>query len=119
MPVSLVEVETGRVVLPDVEVAALAVQRAMGLIGRRHFGNAGGLWLEPCNGVHTWGVRFPIDVVALDAAGGILKTWERVRPFRICLPVARGRAVLELPAGMLSSLNLDRAMRYRLLDSPQ
>jgi uncharacterized protein len=115
---ALVEMETGRIVLPNVQIAETVWQRGVGLIGRKNWGDWGGLWLEPCNGVHTFGVRFALDVAAFDRDGTVLKTWEGVRPFRVCLPVARGRAVLELPAGSLAGLHLRHDCRYQVVRSP-
>ncbi len=110
----LIEIETGRVVVANVIVARSIAQRTRGLIGKRKLPPDSGLWLEPCNGIHTFGMRFAIDVVAFDAAGTVLKMWEAVRPFRICLPVTRGRTVLELPAGSFAQLNLQGDKHYQL-----
>ena len=119
MTTQLIETETGRVVVPQIIVAQSIVQRTFGLIGKRELSPDSGLWLEPCNGIHTFGMRFAIDVVAFDAAGTVLKMWESIRSFRICLPVARGRTVLELPAGTLANLNLQGDKHYRLEPNPK
>ncbi len=54
--------------------------------------------LEPASAVHTWFMRFPIDVVFLDRDLRVLRVVEGMRPWRFAS--ARGaRSVLELPAG--------------------
>jgi len=56
-----------------------------------------GLLIPRCRSVHTFGMRFPLRVVFLDAQGVIISIRERVRPRRLVWE--RGAAaVLELPA---------------------
>ena len=58
-----------------------------------------GLLLVPCRSVHTFFVRFPIDVVILDRSGRVVAVRRQVRPWRIVPPVVDGYATLELPGG--------------------
>jgi uncharacterized membrane protein (UPF0127 family) len=55
----------------------------------------------PSSGVHTWGMLFPIDVVALDRGMRVLGVWERVGGFRIAAVGWKTRSVLELPVGTI------------------
>jgi uncharacterized membrane protein (UPF0127 family) len=57
-----------------------------------------GLLLERCRSVHTFGVRYPIDVVLLDRSGVVLRV-VRMAPRRVLLPRPRVRHVLEVPVG--------------------
>ncbi|MFV0283932.1 MAG: DUF192 domain-containing protein [Castellaniella sp.] len=57
-----------------------------------------GLLLPDCRAVHTWGLRQPVDLVFLDAAGHVVRVLPRVPPGR-CVFCLRASAVLELPAG--------------------
>jgi uncharacterized membrane protein (UPF0127 family) len=108
----LCEAETGRVLVPRLEVGDSALKRALGLMGRAHLAEDSGLWLEPCNGIHTFFMRFPIDVLILDAQGLALRTLPAVRPWRFCLPVRGGRTVVELPAGTLAAQGIRQGGRY-------
>lgn len=83
------------------EVATGAPQRAIGLIGRGDWSAADGLVIEPCNGVHTFFMRLPIDVVHVASDGQVLRALEAMRPWRMGPVVRRSRWVLELPAGTL------------------
>ena len=58
-------VDTGAIVASHVRVATRPVDRAIGLLSRRRFYPGEGLLITPCRGVHTWGMRFAIDLVAL------------------------------------------------------
>jgi len=71
-------------------------ERRRGLLGAGE--TAEPMVISPCRWVHTIGVRFPLDVAYLDAAGTVLRT-ERLRPGRVGAPVARARTVIEAGAG--------------------
>src|SRR5690349_20872528 len=92
---------TGRVVIPHLEIARSLWKQTIGLLGRSQLPADSGLWIEPCNSIHTWGMKFAIDVLFLDASGTVLRTVPNVRPWRVCWPVRRARAVLEIPAGAI------------------
>lgn len=86
------------------EVADSAPKRTKGLLGRTGLGPGEGLWIVPCESVHTFFMRFPIDLVYLDRKNKVKKVRSNVGPWRIsaCLSA---HSVIELPAGtVLSSL---------------
>jgi uncharacterized membrane protein (UPF0127 family) len=56
------------------------------------------MWITPCGAVHTWGMRFPVDVLFLDSECRLLGARAVLRPWRIALAPAGTRSVLELPA---------------------
>jgi uncharacterized membrane protein (UPF0127 family) len=60
-----------------------------------------GLWIVPSEGIHTFGMRFPIDAAYLDAKGQVLRVYHGLRPWRLAAVTLRARSVLELPAGTL------------------
>jgi uncharacterized membrane protein (UPF0127 family) len=73
----------GRRIAEHAELAQSVWRRAVGLIGRRGWWSADGLIIEPCNGVHSFFMRLPIDVVHLASDGQVLRTIEVMRPWRI------------------------------------
>ncbi len=75
--------------------------RTRGLLGRSSLVDEG-LWLDPSQGVHTFGMRFPIDVVALDRDRRVIAVAARVPPWRVAGLSLRTRSVLELPAGAIA-----------------
>jgi len=79
-----------------VEVAPSRGARRRGLLGRG--GIDGVLVLEPCRQVHTFGMRFPVDVAFCDRSGVVLRV-VTMRPGRVSRPVWRARFVLEAAAG--------------------
>jgi uncharacterized membrane protein (UPF0127 family) len=82
------------------EVADGGAKRNKGLLGREGLSSGEGLWIIPCEAVHTFWMRFPIDLVYLDSKKRIRKLVNAVPPWRLsaCL---RAHSVLELPAGTI------------------
>lgn len=82
----------------EVEVAGSGGTRRKGLLGRTGLVAGGGLWIVPCESVHTFFMRFPIDLVYLDRKNRVRKVRHAVGPWRLsaCLTA---HSVLELPAG--------------------
>ena len=75
-------------------------------MGRRELPAGRGLWIEPCNSIHMFFMRFAIDVLFLDREGRVKKVMLRLRPWRISPIVFGARTVVELPAGLLTDKSL-------------
>jgi uncharacterized membrane protein (UPF0127 family) len=80
--------------------------RVRGLLGKSGLSDGEGLLIEPCSGVHTWFMRFPIDVVFLDKEGQVLRVVDSMPPYKAAPHVRGARSVLELPAGTVSRAGL-------------
>lgn len=99
----LVKNTTRGVVLADRGMAALSsAARRTGLLKHDSLPQGEGLWIVPCEAIHTFGMKFSIDVVYLNREKKVLKTRSAIVPRRIsaCL---RAHSVLELPAGTLDA----------------
>lgn len=83
------------------EVAENPWTRGWGLLGRTGLPEDQGLWIKKCKYVHTFFMRFSIDVVYLSGDGTVVKTCSRLKPFRFSAGGRRADSVLELPAGFL------------------
>jgi uncharacterized protein len=69
--------------------------------------------LSPCNGVHTFGMRFPIDVIFLDRDDRVVRV-AALPPGR-AIPWVRGsRRALELPAGTTEAAGLRAGSQVRI-----
>jgi uncharacterized membrane protein (UPF0127 family) len=94
---------TRRTVLADcVEVAGHGAARRKGLLGRDGLSAGEGLWIVPCESVHTIGMRFPIDLVYLDRNKKVKKIRSGVAPWRLsaCLSA---HSVIELASGTIQT----------------
>jgi hypothetical protein len=95
----LVDRDSGQVVVERLVLAATFWQRLRGWQLRHVPPRGEGLLLVPCSAVHTFGMRFPIDVAYLDAGGTLLALHPDVAPWRIVAPCRAAQAVLEVPSG--------------------
>ena len=89
-----------RVVAHRIESAFDRKTRNQGLLGRSSLSPDSALILAPCNSIHTFFMKFPIDVVFVDRDGTILRARSAVRPWRL-QAAFRAFAVVELAEGVL------------------
>jgi uncharacterized membrane protein (UPF0127 family) len=71
-------------------------------MGRSSLPPGEALLIRPCSSVHSFFMRFPIDVVFLDREGVVLKVYAPLRPWRASTWVRGARQALEMPAGTLA-----------------
>jgi uncharacterized membrane protein (UPF0127 family) len=81
--------------------------RLFGLLGKRRLEEGCGILIVPSSGVHTIGMLFAIDVVALDRQKRVLKVWRRLGPFRITSVSLKTHSVLELAAGQIDKCRIE------------
>jgi uncharacterized protein len=109
----LVENTSGRVLVPALEVAVDSATRKKGLLGRDGLPDGAGLVIAPTNAVHTFFMRFPIDIVFVTRAGRVVKVCDAVPAWRIAVAL-RGYAVVELAAGGASRAGLAAGVHVRV-----
>jgi uncharacterized protein len=99
---------TRQTVLADmVEVADRATTRRKGLLGRTHLPVGEALWIVPCESVHTFFMRFSIDLVYLDRSKKVRKVRTNVPPWRISI-CFHAHSVIELAAGSVLASHTSR-----------
>lgn len=116
-PRLLVRADDGRP-LVTAQVADSFRQRLRGWIGRAPRPGDGALWLTGVRHVHTFGLKGPIDVLALAADGRLLRLRRRVAPWRVLLGPQGSRHTVELPPGEAARLGLAVGQRLRLVEAP-
>ena len=85
-----------------IDKADTSRSRRTGLLSRSGLAKGEGLWIVPCEAIHTFFMRFDIDVLFLDGQKRVVKVVSRLRPWRIA-GAWRGRSVVELPAGTIQA----------------
>ncbi len=86
-------------VAEDAREARTFAERLVGLMGRPHLPPTAGLVLND-NWVHTFWMRFPLDLVYIDRTRRVVAVQDGVPPNRICRPFWSACAVIELNAGI-------------------
>ncbi len=98
----------GQVLLPELKLAVSYWSRLAGLQFQRQLKPQQGLWLAPCSSLHTCFMRFPIDVVMLDAQQVVVGCKRKLRPWRICICPRGTKAVVETAVGAIEVAVGDR-----------
>jgi len=110
--------DTGALVADNVAVADTRATRAVGLLSRSGLNPGEALWIVPSRGVHTWWMRFTIDVLALNERGVVVDRVAGLKPWRIRLPRRGTAGVLELPAGCIAATRTEIGHRIQLTTGP-
>jgi uncharacterized membrane protein (UPF0127 family) len=84
-----------------IELADSWWRRSRGFLGRAQPGKGEGILLVPCNAVHTFGMKFDLDLVFVGTTGGVLAVVEQLQPWKKSGRVRGCRYVLEVPAGTI------------------
>ncbi len=102
---AVLDIARGTCLIPRAWLAASAWERMRGLLGRPPLQADEALWIEPCRLVHTFGMRYPLDLAFVDRSGRVCKIDRDVPPGRLAGSVA-ARSTLELKAGALTDTGL-------------
>ncbi|MGQ9635825.1 MAG: DUF192 domain-containing protein [Bryobacteraceae bacterium] len=97
-------------------IADTSGARNIGLLRHHSLPDGQGLWIVPCEGVHTFFMKFPIDVVYLDRNKRVVKVRPNLVPWRISLCL-RAHSVLELPAGKVAQTGTSRGDQLEFSDA--
>jgi len=77
------------------------ITRLIGLLKRKRMGPEEALWLVPSKGIHTVGMKFPIDVLFLDRENKVVAAIAGMNPYRASGVHLTAYSVLELPDGTI------------------
>ncbi len=85
-----------KIILSNLYVADTFFSRAIGLLGKESLPPGSGILLSPCNQIHTFFMKFPIDVIFIDGHGKVIKVYNALPPWRITSLLWRSRSVIEM-----------------------
>jgi len=105
--VKLINQRTGEIIVNEAGIAANPWTRVIGLLLTKHLQHGRGLWLKPSNSIHTFGMRYSLDVLFLDKKNRVVEIVRNLRPNRVSPIVWKARSVVELPADSLSAVHLE------------
>lgn len=100
----LEDVASGRTLAARVEAAVDSASRRRGLLGRTGLADTA-LVIAPCNAVHTFFMRFPIDVLFVDRQGRVMRAARHVPAWRMAV-AWRAFATIELAAGVSDGIRV-------------
>ena len=97
----LVNARNDRVLAESVSRAFDSRSRRRGLLSHTSLPRGSAMVIAPTSAIHTFFMRFPIDVAFIDRAGRVVKARAGVRPWRIVM-APRAFAAIEMPEGILA-----------------
>lgn len=100
-----------------IAVADHGARRRKGLLGRNGLDEGEGLWIVPCEAVHTFGMRFAIDLVYLDRGKRVVKVRHSVGPSRMSASL-RAHSILELRPGTVAATGTKPGDRLEFYSAP-
>lgn len=80
--------------------------RLKGLLFRTKLSENEALILSPCTSVHTFFMKFPIDVVFINAKGEIVYLYSNLKPYRLTWLHGSAKLAIELPSGTIEKWHL-------------
>jgi uncharacterized membrane protein (UPF0127 family) len=100
-----VNLTTGEEIAGNITVARSLFARMKGLLGKSEMAVGDGLLIEPCKGIHTFGMRFDIDAIFFNKRNRVVAVWRGLAPNRLTPFYFSAVSVLELPAGVLDKVS--------------
>jgi hypothetical protein len=110
-----VNITRQRVVASRLKARGTYFGRLIGLLGRSCLYPGEALWISPCRAIHTFGMRFTIDVIFLDHGHTVVKAAAGIAPFRVCLGGREAKSVIELAAGTIEQSGTQTGDRIELI----
>ena len=103
----------------QIAVADTFFTRLVGLLRHTSLDAGCGLLIQPSSGVHTFGMRFPIDVIALDRQCRVRAVWHNLKPWRTSDISWKTHAILELRAGQIQDCALVVGDQLKIIEEDQ
>lgn len=89
--------------------------RLVGLLRDRQLAHGDGLWIIPCNSIHSIGMKFDFDAVFLDKELRVVHLMHVMKPWRISKMVFSAHSVLEVPAGIIAKTGTEMGDQFEMV----
>lgn len=88
--------------------------RLKGLIGKKTLAVDGAVCIKPCKSVHTFFMRFSIDVIFIDENGLVCEIVRNIKPYRVSKYVLKAKYVIEILSGNAQKLKIELGDRIEI-----
>jgi uncharacterized protein len=105
----------GTVLGDEIDVADTGAKRNRGLLKHTELLPGHGLWIVPCEGIHTFFMKFAIDVIYIDRKKRVRKAVRQLGAWRLsfCLPA---HSVIELPVGVIEASGTQKGDQLEFIE---
>lgn len=107
----ITNMSNGNIIAEQAAYADTFISRLKGLMFRNNFNKGEALFIIPCNSIHTFWMKFPIDVVFLSKENTVIYIIENFQPNKISSLLRKAHSVIELPAGTIKECNIKKGDR--------
>lgn len=97
----IINVNTGEILVKKLHFADSFLKRFWGLLRFKRLIEGEGMIITPCKSIHTFFMRFSIDVIYLDSAMRVVAISPNIKPWRVVNGPKNSQHVLEMKAGTL------------------
>jgi len=112
----LINTRTHKTLSENVIKAESFSERSIGLMGKKDFDLSKTLWIKSCNWIHTFFVKFPIDVIYVDQNLVVKRVDYNISPWRLPLPSLKAKSVFEFKSQNLLSHDLKIGDQLNVVD---
>ena len=105
---SLIHKKTDHVLAKSVTKASHLLEKIRGLIGKDNLSEQEAFWIPSCPSIHTFFMKFPIDVIFVDKNMKVTSCFKGVKPYRIVMGSWKSNSVFEMQAGKLNQLEIKK-----------
>ena len=99
---AIVNATRNTIIALKINLADNPLSRLVGLLKKSSLPKDGALVITPANCIHSFFMRFNIDLIFLDKQNKVVGVVENLKPFRVTRIFFRAHSVIELPAGRIS-----------------
>ncbi len=104
------------VLVKEAKFAKNFFERMLGLIPRKEISEEQALVFENCKQIHTFFMKFSIDVIYLNRDSKVIKLEESISPFRICRWVKDSKYIIEAKAGIIKNKNIEIGDKIKFIE---
>ena len=102
----IINLRSGKILVNKAKKASSVFEKMRGLLGRERLSENEALIISTNGSIHTFFMKFAIDLLFLDQEGRVLKIAERIKPFKIIFAPFKNKNVIELAEGAIEKLNI-------------
>jgi len=99
--VQFLNTRTNQIIASKVTIADTFLSRLIGLLNKKELPDNTGLWIIPCNSIHTFGLKFNIDVIFLNKDNVIVYLIENMDKNKMSPIIFPAHSVLEVVPGSI------------------
>ena len=99
-------------------IADTFLTRLVGLLNDKMLEYGDGMWIKPCNSIHSIGMRFRFDAIFFDKNLRVVHLVREMKPWRISKMVFSAHSVLELPAGLIAQTMTEMGDQFEMRMQP-